>query len=97
MKWETLALLGLFAFPIAARAQNSTRYPAATSNGLIIGHRAVKSPEVIEYLGIPYAQPPVNDLRFAPPQKLGKQGTYVAANYVSVPCHIDISCLIISK
>lgn len=81
MRWEAL-VFGAIA-PAIVLAGNATSFNASTSNGLIIGHRSDKRPSVIEYLGIPYAQPPVNDLRFAPPQKYQGQGTYVAANYVS--------------
>ncbi|KAF4921581.1 Para-nitrobenzyl esterase [Colletotrichum viniferum] len=38
-----------------------------TTNGPITGHLASNASAVIEYLGIPYAKPPVGDLRFAPP------------------------------
>jgi hypothetical protein len=40
-----------------------------TSSGAVVGHAATNHSEVSEYLGIPYAQPPVEDLRFAAPVK----------------------------
>jgi carboxylesterase type B len=36
---------------------------------------------VLEYLGIPYAKPPVGGLRFAAPQPIDRQSPYVAANF----------------
>lgn len=41
-----------------------------TTSGLIIGHAAPNRSEVTEFLGIPYALPPVGELRFAPPKRL---------------------------
>ncbi|KAK3291614.1 Alpha/Beta hydrolase protein [Chaetomium fimeti] len=38
-----------------------------TSSGPVEGHAASTASEVSEYLGIPYAQPPVGSLRFQPP------------------------------
>ncbi|SPQ24842.1 b05a4d56-04e7-4832-8fd7-1777951de8d0 [Thermothielavioides terrestris] len=55
----------------------------ATSNGPVTGHIAPNTSCVVEYLGIPYAKPPVGDLRFAAPQPLdcSDQRPYVAANF----------------
>ncbi|KAN0115465.1 putative carboxylesterase [Hyaloscypha variabilis] len=39
-----------------------------TSSGSVEGHFANKSSGVSEYLGIPFAKPPVGDLRWAPPE-----------------------------
>ena len=39
-----------------------------TTSGIIQGHAAPNRTEVSEYLGIPFAQPPLNELRFAAPQ-----------------------------
>ncbi|RMZ70289.1 triacylglycerol lipase V precursor [Pyrenophora seminiperda CCB06] len=41
----------------------------ATSNGEITGHRSPMASEVWEYLGIPYAQPPLGEQRFAVPKE----------------------------
>lgn len=57
-----------------------------TSNGAIIGHKATSAPQVIEYLGIPYAKPPIGDLRFAAPVKFkgDAKSTLEASEYVSL-------------
>jgi carboxylesterase type B len=58
-----------------------------TSSGTIKGH-AAKWPatsEVTEYLGIPYALPPVGALRFAPPQAYKSNATFTADKYVCFP------------
>lgn len=40
-----------------------------TSSGPVSGRAATVESHVSTYLGIPYAQPPVGNLRFMPPQK----------------------------
>lgn len=58
-----------------------------TSSGLIVGHAAKTATEVSEYLGIPFAQAPVGDLRFAAPQPYTGNCTITAANYVCLVVH----------
>ncbi|KAJ6783044.1 hypothetical protein PWT90_01866 [Aphanocladium album] len=52
-----------------------------TTNGPVTGHSASNSQSVIEYLGIPYAKPPVGELRFAPPKRLTEKGPHEAAHF----------------
>jgi len=54
-----------------------------TSNGPITGHIAPNSKSVIEYLGIPYAKPPVGNLLFALPVKFTGNTPYEALDWAS--------------
>ena len=61
-----------------------TQKVVPTTNGLIIGHEAPNRSDVVEFLGIPYAQPPLDHLRFASPLKYGKSNDiYTASQWVS--------------
>jgi hypothetical protein len=77
--FAALALLG--GVPIACGLQVNTL--VNTTNGAITGHAAPGAPEVTEFLGIPYAKPPVGKLRFAPPERDNLQRTYNASDFVS--------------
>jgi hypothetical protein len=56
-----------------------------TSSGVIIGHPASNRTDVSEYLGIPFAQPPVGNLRFAAPVPFqGNGSSIIAAQYVCI-------------
>jgi len=57
--------------------------PVSTSSGHVIGGRASIGSEVSGYFGIPYAKPPVGNLRFAPPERFEGKGTINATSFVS--------------
>ncbi|KAL7905855.1 Alpha/Beta hydrolase protein [Trichoderma velutinum] len=55
-----------------------------TTSGLITGHVPSNSDCVVEFLGIPYAQPPVGELRFEAPVKLNASSKpFIASNYAA--------------
>ena len=56
-----------------------------TTSGLVLGQPAALRSEVSEYLGIPFAKPPVGDLRFAAPQAFIGTGNINATAFVSNP------------
>lgn len=53
-----------------------------TDSGRVQGHPADGAPLVSEYLGIPYAQPPVGDLRFQPPAAFEGDSVINGTNFV---------------
>ncbi|KAE8317111.1 carboxylesterase [Aspergillus transmontanensis] len=71
----------LFGLCNTAIARSLHRSVVQTSNGDIIGHSSDKYLNVVEYLGIPYAAPPVGELRFEPPQTYKGGPKYVASHY----------------
>jgi cholinesterase len=57
-----------------------------TSSGTVIGHAASLDSSVSEYLGIPWAAPPVGALRWQPPQPFPKSATPLKADVFSPDC-----------
>jgi hypothetical protein len=54
-----------------------------TDHGVFKGHQAPNVSDVVEFLGIPYAQPPVGYLRFKSPAAIKDKQDVVASSYVS--------------
>jgi Carboxylesterase family len=55
-----------------------------TSSGEILGHAASRNHDVSEYLGIPYAVPPVGPLRFMPPREFKGKALVKADRFVRI-------------
>ena len=75
---------------IAAPGPNNARFfkvgqKVGTMSGDVFGKAAPNLTEVSEYLGIPYAKPPVGQLRFAAPERLLAVGKINVTSFVCVP------------
>ncbi|GKT59401.1 carboxylesterase [Colletotrichum tofieldiae] len=55
-----------------------------TTSGPVQGHAASGAVQVSEYLGIPYAQPPIGTLRFQPPAKFVGSSTINGSSFPTV-------------
>jgi Carboxylesterase family len=74
---QAFTLFTALSLPLAWASPHLQRKPVnctigqtvETSSGPVAGHAATNYPEVSEYLGIPFAQAPVGNLRFAAPVK----------------------------
>ncbi|KAK0103599.1 hypothetical protein ONS95_005611 [Cadophora gregata] len=75
-----ITLINILSLPLASAAPVSNEscsmeedftvgQTVETSSGPVTGHAATKFPEVSVYLGIPFGQAPIGDLRFAAPVK----------------------------
>ena len=87
LSMNLLALV--FVFPWAVISAKTTgrfeglpKGAVNTTSGIVIGHSSTNRTSVLEYLGIPYAQPPVLSLRFEPPVTFTSTAAYNASNYV---------------
>jgi cholinesterase len=75
MRSSIFALIG-----VASLAQAQTwqvGQSVQTQTGKVIGKASSWKNQVSEYLGVPFAKPPVGDLRWAAPQALDKNSSKV--------------------
>src|SRR5579859_4253189 len=78
-----LPFMGLASALLPRSAGGSLGATVQTCQGPIIGHSASNRSHVNEFLGIPYAQPPIGSLRFDAPPKYTNYETFDALNFVS--------------
>lgn len=79
------SLVGALDVSMSARAANWTvGQVVQTSSGPVSGHPASVNKDVSEYLGIPYAVPPVGDLRWTAPQSFNGTTAINGTNFVCV-------------
>ncbi|KAI5212567.1 chlorogenic acid esterase precursor [Aureobasidium subglaciale] len=67
MLFQTIAITGILRLAYASSALSNNGLTVNTTSGQLQGFVNETAPDVRQFLGIPYAQPPVGALRFAPP------------------------------
>ena len=86
---SVLALFAMFSLsacdPIGSAADVAGS--AATSHGEILGIASPYDPDITVYRGVPYAAPPVDDLRWQPPQPPTPWQQPLMADRFAASCH----------
>ena len=87
-----IGFLLVFVAHVCAIAQNNLQgrnswivgQQVQTSSGPVEGHSSANRTQVSEYLGIPFAKPPVGELRFETPQKYTGDAVINGTNFVGI-------------
>jgi hypothetical protein len=79
----TVVVIAVPQNPLDGKSKWNVGQRVKTSSGPVDGHPAPNATEVSEYLGIPFAKPPVGDLRFEPPQPYIGKSVINGSNFVS--------------
>ncbi|KAI1080987.1 acetylcholinesterase [Whalleya microplaca] len=79
-------LIATLATGTAVRQLEVQQPSVETKNGIIHGTIDSCTPDVRQFLGIPYAEPPLNELRFAPPTKKQPFDRPIQATQVPPSC-----------
>jgi cholinesterase len=84
-----VAVSGVFATDLEQRQANWTvGQTVKTSSGPVSGHPAKNDSQVSEYLGIPFGQAPIGNLRFAAPVAFNGTAPLNGSSFVGLPqCH----------
>lgn len=80
-------LLAIWVAAVSAQTNRTMGQTVQTSSGPVRGHAASSFANVSEYLGIPYAQPPLGALRFAPPVSIIPGNKPIDAINFGFSCH----------
>lgn len=80
-------LLAIWVAAVSAQNNRTVGQTVQTSSGPVRGHAASPLANVSEYLGIPYAQPPLGALRFVPPVSITSGNKPIDATTFGFSCH----------
>lgn len=97
-----LTLLSLLSLPVASFASPFGAEPRGayhkvpgltikTSSGVVQGFVNETAPDVRQFLGVPYAKPPVGKLRFAPPEPATPTKKVIHATALADSCMAQLS------
>ncbi|KAF2436013.1 alpha/beta-hydrolase [Tothia fuscella] len=93
---SSLVLSFLLIFPLSIAWQIGQI--VETSSGCMEGHASSWKTEVSEYLGIPFAKPPIDSMRFAAPKPFEGKGLFIAERYSpDCPTNTDAITTALSK